>query len=191
MKTFISLLISTYPNDPLLLVHSFPTLTPPPYIHLLRLSVSCRSYPASVCIVSFVSCACLYPASVSSASVCIVSFVSCVCLSRLCLLCLSVYPTLCVCVVSFNIPNDSSGSIVYLSIHSNTSFSISLKSLKGSTCLTGFYLFEVFGVFGVFEVFKGVRLVQRFYSYNPLNKNTTLSKTHNSFSCPYRRNRTI
>ena len=54
------------------------------------------------------------------------------------------------------------------------------KSLSGSTCLTELYLFRVFGVFGVFEVFKVVRGVQRFYSYN------TLNKSHNSFSCPYR-----
>ena len=65
--------------------------------------------------------------------------------------------------VSFNILNDSSGSIVYLPIHSNVFISISLKRLSGSTCLTGF---EVFGVFGVFEVFKGVRLVQRLNRYS-------------------------
>ena len=114
---------------------------------------------------------------VSSASVVSVHLV------RLCLLRLSVFYS--VRLVSFNILNDSSGSIVYLPIHSNALNSISLKRLSGSTCLTEPFLSGVFGVFGVFEVFKGVRLVQRFYSYN------TLSKSHNSFSCPYRRNRTI
>ena len=59
--------------------------------------------------------------------------------------------------------SNSSGSIVYLPIHSNALNSISLKRLSGSTCLTGF---EVFGVFGVFEVFKVVRMVQRLNRYS-------------------------
>ena len=78
-----------------------------------------------------------------------------------------------------------SSRFIYLPIHSNALKLISLKRLSGSTCLTGFNLSGVFGVFEVFEVFKEIRLVQRFHSYNPLSKN------HNSFSCPYRRNRTI
>ena len=111
---------------------------------------------------------------------CVMCVVLCVCLSPA-----SVYLLR---LVSFNTLTNSNGWIVYLPIHSNALNSISLKRLSGSTCLTGFYsfrVFGVFGVFGVFEVFKGVRGVQRFHSYN------TLSKSHNSFSCPYRRNRTI
>ena len=69
----------------------------------------------------------------------------------------------------------------YLPLHPFQRVKINFfKSLSGSTCLTGFNWFEVFGVFGVFgvfEVFKVVRGVQRFYSYNPLSKNPTLSKS--------------
>ena len=38
--------------------------------------------------------------------------------------------------------SNSSGSIVYLPIHSNALKSISLKRLSGSTCLTGFECLE-------------------------------------------------
>ena len=105
---------------------------------------------------------------------CVMCVVLCVCLSpaSVYLLRLSVS---CVCLVSFYLPPHPFQRVKF-------NF---FKSLSGSTCLTGFNWFEVFGVFGVFEVFKGIRRVQRFYSYNPL------SKTHNSFSCPYRRNKTI
>ena len=42
-----------------------------------------------------------------------------------------------------------------------------LKSLSGSTCLTGFNWFEVFGVFGVFEVFKGFDWFKGFIHITP------------------------
>ena len=176
MKTYISLFnplnISTYSINPLLLVNSFPTL-----------SLSPSLCPSRVVRLVCVCCVCSF-----RLRLCCLVCVCCVCSFRLC--CLVLCSIRCVssvlCVMSV-----SSGSIVYLPIHSNALNSISLKRLSGSTCLTGFYSFRVFGVFGVFEVFKVVRLVQRFYSYNPLSKNTTLSKSHNSFSCPYRRNRTI
>ena len=129
------------------------------------MSISCVCCPS----VRFV-CVCLLLSVSSVASVVSVRFV-CVYLLRLSISCVSSV----LCVMS-----NSSGSIVYLPIHYNTLKSISLKRLSGSTCLTGFGVFRVFEVFGVFEVFKGIRRVQRFHSNNPL------SKSHNSFSCPYR-----
>ena len=147
MKAFISLLILNYPTPPHLFTCSL--IHPFPLIPTLSLSllvsISCCPSPTSPFLRLSISCVC------------------CVCL------CSSVL------FVSFNILSNSSGWIVYLPIHSNALNSISLKRLSGSTCLTGFNLFRVFGVFGVFEVFKGIRLVQRFHSYNnsynPLSKN--------------------
>ena len=172
MKAFISLLIQSLLSLRLTPPHLF-TYSPIPSSLPLTLLNPLPSFNSPNSFISpnsfrcVVLCVCLSPASVYLLRLSI----SCVCLS-----------ISCVCLVSFNILSNSSGSIVYHPIHSNALNSISLKSLSGSTCLTGFYWFEVFGVF---EVFKGVRRVQRFYSYN------TLSKSYNSFSCPYRRNRTI
>ena len=163
-------------------------------VRLSPVSVSCRSYPVSVCLLRLsVSC------------------VRLVCLSRLfrVVFCLVYLLRCCVCLVSFAYPLPSFNSFKHvipvipvmfvmsrfiphlypeqferfdcLPLHPFQNVKINFfKSLSGSTCLTELYLFRVFGVFGVFEVFKVVRGVQRFHSYN------TLSKSHNSFSCPYR-----
>ena len=117
---------------------------------------------------------------------------SCVCSSCLSISC---YPSrlrlvssrlrlsrlVCVCLVCLCVMCNSSGSIVYLPIHSNALKSISLKRLISSTCLTGF---EVMGSDGKFsecsECLRGFEGINRFNSNNPLGK------SHNSFSCPYR-----
>ena len=157
-------------------------------LRLLRLSISCVCPScASVYFLRLsISCVCPSCASVYLLRLSVYFLRLSVYLLRL-LCCmfsnasLNLLYLLCVLCLLYVMSN-SSGSIVYLPIHSNASFSISLKRLSGSTCLT---CLECLECSECSECLKCLRWFEGFKgSYN--NSYNPLSKSHNSFSCPYR-----